>query len=317
MELSIIIVNYRSWNLLRACLESLLAEPPTTFPDTQIIVVDNASGDGQFDAFAERFPSVTFVQNPTNGGFAQGCNLGAGHASGRELLFLNPDVVASPQALQDLLRLKHAQPGVRILTLTQRDAKGRRQKVFGPFPSLTTAWGVSRAVCRLLNPRSYPDPRRVEAKLLDVDWVSGSALMIDRTAFDQLGGWDERFWMYYEDVDLCLRAAALGFRRCFTSDVELTHLHGGASRIDEATRALTRCEVTRSRHLYGHLHFGRVRAGIWHGVTFLGRSAPALILGALPFASAGRKTQRRLLAEYYAHVWRTDSWQSPRSLSDR
>lgn len=314
MELSIIIVNYRTWEPLRACLESLLeGQDAAASAGIEIIVVDNASGDGQFAGFAQTFPQVEFVRSAINGGFARGCNLGAQHATGRELLFLNPDVVASPQAIRALLSLKQAHPAVRVLTLVQRDAKGRRQKVFGRFPSLATAWGISRAALRILFPKRYPDPRRAEAELLDVDWVSGSALMIDRRAFDALEGWDERYWMYYEDVDLCRRAYAMGYRRCFTSSAELIHLHGGASRSSDSTRALTRCEVLRSRHLYGHLHFGRARAGIWHALTILSRSAPRLLLGILPFASPARAYQKQLLWEYYAGVWRTGSWQSQRT----
>lgn len=317
LELSIVIVNHRSWEPLRGCLESLLGTDGDSLPEnTQVIVVDNASGDEQLHTFERDFPRVEFVLSARNGGFSRGCNLGAGRATGRELLFLNPDVIASPQTIQALLALKLSHAGVRILTLTQRDAGGRRQKVFGQFPNLSTALGLSRAILRLAQPGRHPDPRTIESSLLDVDWVSGSALMIDRAAFDALGGWNESFWMYYEDVDLCKRAQALGYRRCFTSDTELTHLHGGASRIDGRTRALTRSEVILSRHLYGHLHLTRFRAKVWHALTFLGRSMPRLVLGMLPFASPDRAYQKQLLWAYYAGVWRSGSWVSPRAQRD-
>lgn len=316
MELSIVIVNYRSWTVLSRCLASLSPLLKSRAPAAEIVVVDNASGDGQYAAFAQAHPGVRFVPNDGNWGFADGCNRGAMEAVGEFLLFLNPDAEDTGGGIAALLEQARAHPEATILTSRQVDERGRAQKVFDAFPSLGTLFGPARALLRLVAPGRYPDPRRDRADFFKVDWVSGSALFIRRSVFTALGGFCNGFWMYSEDVDLCRRARDAGHEVAVAGAVTLVHAHGGASRKDPETAALTRSEVVVSRHFYASRHLGPWQAPAYHLALAATRFAPAalaLLLSALGFGALRAVRVRagvaRHLARYYRHVpsrgWRS------------
>jgi len=318
-ELSIVIVNYRSWARLERCLASLRPLLEAGRPVTQIVVVDNASADGAFDAFAKAHPDVRFVLNDGNWGFADGCNRGAREARGAHLLFFNPDAEDRSGAIATLLAAALTHPEAAILTARQVDDRGRAQKVFDCFPSLLTLFGPMRAVLRTLAPRRFPDPRRDRHGYLEVDWVSASALMIRRPVFDALGGFCDGFWMYSEDVDLCRRARDAGHAVALVADATLLHAHGGTSRRDPETGALTRSEVVVSRHFYASRHFGGVHAAIYHlalvATRFVPLTLPALLAGAWPGAPGAvraRAATWRHLARYYRGV-PSRGWRSSRA----
>jgi GT2 family glycosyltransferase len=292
VELSIVIVNYRSWEVLDRCLASL--------PAAEVIVVDNDSGDGRLKAFSDSHPRARVVRNDGNWGFADGCNVGAARARGDLLLFLNPDTEDPGGQVAALVAEARAHPEAAILTARQIDEGGRRQTVFDAFPSLLTLFGPLRALLRRVAPARYPDPRREHRGLIEVDWVSGSALLVRRGVFDALGGFFNGFWMYSEDVDLCRRARDAGHTVAVTFAVTLVHAHGGASRKNEDTAAITRSEVVVSRHLYASRHLGGLQAPVYHLGLVLTRFVPALV--------ASRKVAGHL-ARYYRQVpsrgWRS------------
>jgi len=155
MKLSIVTVNYKSWQHLEIALSALRAG----FPDHwEVIVVDNESNPAEFDAFARRFPWVTFTGNPHNGGFGYGCNIGVAKASGEQLLFMNPDVIAEPEAIQKLMRIKN-QHGLGIVAPRQLSASGKTQKVFDDFPGLLNQSKTFKALLRTVLPSTFRDPR--------------------------------------------------------------------------------------------------------------------------------------------------------------
>lgn len=275
-RLSIVIVNFRSWEVLSRCLASLAPLRAVFGPAVEIIVVDNASGDGRFKAFADAHPVARFVPNDGNWGFADGCNAGAREARGALVLFLNPDTEDPGGQIAALVAEADVHAGAAILAPRQVDEQGRLQKVFDAFPSLATLFGPSRALLRRIAPRRYPDPRRERAGYLQVDWVSGSALLVRHEVFDQLGGFCNGFWMYSEDVDLCRRARNAGHEIGVTYGVTLVHAHGGATRRDTDTAALTRSEVVISRHYYASRHLGWT-ALPYHAALFLTRFLPAVV----------------------------------------
>ena len=303
MQLSIVIVNYRSWTVLSRCLASLspLVNGPTS--SVEIIVVDNASGDGLYTAFAQAHPGVRFVQNDGNWGFADGCNRGAMEARGEFLLFLNPDAEDPGGGISALLEQARAHADAAILTARQVDENGRAQKVFDAFPSLATLFGPARALLRLVAPGRYPDPRQDQAGYLEVDWVSGSVFLIRRGVFEALGGFCNGFWMYSEDVDLCRRARDAGHKVALAGAVTLVHAHGGVSRKDPETAAITRSEVVVSRHFYASRHLGRWQAPLYHLALAATRFVPAALV---------RAGVARHLAAYYRGV-PSLGWRSPRS----
>ena len=299
VQLSIVIVNYRSWDVLFRCLASLVPLRAVFGSATETIVVDNASGDGRLKAFADLHPGARFVPNDGNWGFADGCNTGAAKAQGELLLFLNPDTEDPGGQVAALVAEAHAYPDAAILTARQIDEQGRLQKVFDAFPTLLTLFGPVRALCRLLFPRRYPDPRRDRSGSLEVDWVSGSVLLVRREVFAELGGFCNGFFMYSEDVDLCRRARDAGHKVVVTYGVTLVHAHGGTARRDPVTSALTRSEVVVSRHFYASRHL-RWQAPPYHLALFATRFLPALLFN---WAAAGH------LIRYYRQVpsrgWRS------------
>jgi len=316
VELSIVIVNYKSWTVLSRCLASLRPLLQGSAAVAEIVVVDNASGDGLYPTFALEHPGVRFVQNDGNWGFADGCNRGAAQARGEFLLFLNPDAEDPGSGIAALLREALAHPGAAILTARQVDANGRAQKVFDVFPSLGTLFGAARALLRLVAPGRYPDPRSDRADFLEVDWVSGSALLIRRSVFEALGGFCNGFWMYSEDVDLCRRARDAGHRVAVAGAVTLVHAHGGASRKDPETAALTRSEVVVSRHFYASRHLGPWQGPAYHFALAATRFVPAVLAAfAAAFGFGSLRAIRvragvaRHLARYYRQVpsrgWRS------------
>ena len=322
MRHSIIIVNFRGWDDLATCLDSLAYLITRESPQTEIVVVDNCSDDGQLGPVSERYPDVCFVENTGNHGFANGCNLGASTASGDQLLFLNPDARDPGQQVQRLFQIKSEHDNTTLLTVRQLDQKGKPQKVFDNFPSALTLFGPIRALLRLIARRSYADARRVQDRWLEVDWVSGAVIMIARSAFDALQGWCDDYWMYSEDVDLCRRARNMGFRVAYSGEVTLEHRHGGSSRRNAETRALTKSEVIISRHLYAHRHLAWPHAVLYHSLIVTFRYLP-LVLAALvqrfwkntPYAIHIRAVMFTRLSAYYCRIILEGNWLSKRSIN--
>ena len=320
MELSIITVNFRCWDHLGAALDGLLPAAQLNEGRWEIIVVDNASGGDELGHFRKRYEGVRFLENKGNLGFASGNNLGARHAIGEYLLFMNPDVVADPAQLGMLLGDKKAHPEIALLTAPQVDGRGRLQKSFDQFPDLLTYFRSVRSLMRKLRPGSNPDPRRRRGEIVHCDWISGSLLMLGRADFERLGGWSEDFWMYAEDIDLCRRAADLGMVRALTPSAQFTHLHGGASRRDAEVTLITKSEVMISAHVYIHRHFTGIHRIANHSIVALRNVGPLAAAGLANLLTLGRLPglglRSRLLGIMLRHSTRvitTGNWLSQRA----
>jgi GT2 family glycosyltransferase len=317
-QLSVVIVSFRCWDKLADCLDGLIQ--PSNQVSLEIIVADNDSADGKLDAFARRFPTVNFVVNAGNLGFASGCNYAASFSTAPTLLFLNPDTIASSHAIAELLAVKNQRPDIQLFTCRQVDEHGNNQKAFGNLETFWTSFSIVRRILQRISPEKYPSPRIEHTELLLCECISGSAVMISRADFDQLGGWDDRFWMYAEDADLCRRALESGMKIAYEPSVTITHLHGGASRVNQDTKALTKSEVTISRHVFVNKHAGSsLSAAAGHLNIFLRRSLPvfffALLL--LPVNLLGKQSttskKARHLKTYYGHWLRTGDVRSIRA----
>lgn len=200
-DLSILIVNYFTEAYLRQCLASVRESLGSV--RAEIIVVDNGSPPGEFEALESEFPDATWIRAERNGGFAAGNNLAAGHASGRYLLLLNPDVEAPRGALDRMVRIADAHPDIGVAGGVTVSPSGR-------------SW-LSKA--ELDNP---------EADAVDVRHVIGACMLIRRETWEQCGPLDERFFLFQEDLEYCYRAAARGWRVCRLPTVTVKH-HGGSS----------------------------------------------------------------------------------------
>ena len=246
-EVSVIIVNYKGWSRLGQCLDSLAVIPQGQLL-FEVIIVDNASDDGILAEFQKKYSRFQFIMNTGNNGFANGCNLGAKKSKGEYLLFLNPDTVIEDRAILGMLTQVRKSKANSIITCRQIREDGSEEKPYGEFLSPLTLTGWLRAINRTFTYR--------KAALFDdsdfcsPDWVSGSVVMISRISYLNIGGWDEDFWMYFEDVDLCKRARDAGGDVILLKNFTVEHNHGGSSRVNWKITTLTKTEVFISRHVY-------------------------------------------------------------------
>jgi len=321
VNLSIITVNYRSWSHLEAALRALKPDFPA---DWEIIIVDNESHPETLAKFAADYPWAEFIANPHNSGFGFACNMGVAKAAGEHLLFMNPDVVATCDDIRSMLQAKDSHPNVAIMAPAQVNNNGRPQKVFDDFPSLLNQSKTVKALLRLVLPSRFPNPRSRYDELTYCDWVTGSVLLIDRSDFETIGGWSEDYWMYAEDTDLCRRAQELGMLTAFTPNVEVTHAHGGSSRLNVAVKAMTKLEVIISKHVYTSNHARGLQRWLMHSLIILLRSPMLIVAALLDIITLGRIPTLRVrskmlagLASYYANVMATGVWLSPRALANR
>lgn len=255
--LSIIIVNWNTRDLLRACLHSL----PLTDPASEIIVVDSASADGSADMVRVEFPTVSLIASPDNLGYSRGNNVGLARARGEFVFILNPDTQVAPHALPDLLAALHADPQVAVVGPLLRYPDGSVQASRRRFPTLLTLFLEStwwqglapRAVLDHFYARDLPPDQPAE-----VDWLVGAALLVRRAAYDQVGGFDEGFFMYSEELDWCRRLKQAGWRVRHVPTAEVMHFEGRAS---AQVPAATHIRFNASKVRYTEKYHGRAWAG--------------------------------------------------------
>jgi GT2 family glycosyltransferase len=318
-DLSVIIVNYRGWERLSQCLDSLyhIADDRFTF---EVIVVDNYSNDWLVPKFQNLYPYFTFVVNSDNLGFANGCNLGASISRGSTLLFLNPDTIVNAEAIFQMLTEIRQRKSYSIVSCRQVKANGSAERPYGNFLSIFTLTGWLRAFNKLFG-GSKLKPLVQNDNYIYPDWVSGSVFMMGKPSFKSLGGWDEDFWMYFEDVDLCYRARIKGGEVVKLKNAIVEHNHGGASRINPKVTALTKAEVNISRHVYISKHQTGIVAVYMHTFLILNN----LLFGLLPAVAGAvfiysKDLNTRCMAyfqlvSYYYNVFSSGRWLSKRSVN--
>ena len=277
LDLSIVIVNYRSWSKLENCLHSLHPEKQKT---KKIIVVDNNSGDNILDRFIEKFPWVDWVKNDINAGFAAGCNLGAEKVTTQWMLFLNPDTRLQRDCLPTLISYCDQHPDFHLITIKQTDEKGNNTHPYGVFPNAWNSNGLVRSLQRFLLLPDQTKKALSSNKIGFPHWISGSFVLLRKEHFELLGGWDEKFWMYFEDVDLCKRAADIGLSRILLNQWECLHYHGVSSRGDNKTKILTKAEVIKSHHKYIEKNFVGKNRKLAHRWLMIQKITEFTVLGA-------------------------------------
>jgi GT2 family glycosyltransferase len=253
IDLSIIIVNYKSWSVLTECLDSFVQYTPKL--NYEIIVVDNDSQDGEIEPFSKKYPKITFIKNTGNNGFAHGCNLGADNSRGKYLLFLNPDtVLTNSTAIDELFNFAPHNPDGGITSCRRINPKGKpeREMAFAS-PWLIISW--IRAIYKLVNKAKIRKKFPEDKMIWHPDWIAGSVVLIEKKLFNKIDKWNQdSFWMYYEDVDLCRKVKALNKDIALLRNVELKHSHGGSSRRNPKTTAVTKSEVVTSSHVFVQIH---------------------------------------------------------------
>lgn len=283
---SVLIVSYWTADLTRECLASLASG---TRRPLEVIVVDNASNDGTAEMIQREFPDVRLIPLERNIGFARGVNLAANAAHGDYLLLLNPDTRmhrGSIDRLVDFAR-EHQEAGVVGGRTLSPSGEVDHMSCWGR-PSLwsvfCSAVGLSTAFPRspLFDPESLGHWQRDSAR--EVGVVTGCLLLAPRVVWEQLGGFDERFFMYGEDLDLCLRAARLGFRPMITPDAVITHVSGASSSGVDRRALSLRGKVTVFRK-----HWAPRRADLAVGLLVLGTAARGSAARGLHRLSGGHR----------------------------
>lgn len=278
MDLSIVILNYNTRRPLRACLRSLRDEGSTSLSggpvQTEVIVVDNASTDGSAEMTAKEFPWVNLIRSTRNGGYAHGNNQALRNARGAAILLLNPDTLMPPGGVAGLLdRLReHPEAGIvgpRLLRPNGSMHLACRRS----FPTPAIAFYRFSGLARLFphSPRlgrynmTFVDPDLP----IEVDSVCGACMLVRREVLERVGLLDERFFLYGEDLDWCMRTRQAGWTVRYEPGVVVQHQHGAASR----KRALrTTFHFFRAMDLFYRKHYvrryhplvtGVVRTGIY------------------------------------------------------
>lgn len=227
--LSIVIVSWNTVVLLADCLGSI--STGTTGLEHHVIVVDNASTDDSAAMIAREFPAVQLIRNAENVGFARANNQGLRASAGHYVLFLNSDTRVPRGALSALVGFMDAHPDAGACSPRLARADGSTQPfAFGGDP--TPTYLCARGWMRLIQHRAVHDWETRESQ--SVDWVSGACLLARRDAVLQVGGFDENFFMYFEDNDLCLRMRRAGWKILYNPKVTITHLGGSSMPPDQA-----------------------------------------------------------------------------------
>ena len=277
--IDVVIVNWNAGRFLKACVDSLVQHGPKII--NSIVVVDNGSTDSSLISIEDNC-EVTVVRSGSNLGFGRACNLGAHQCNSKFLLFLNPDAALHPNTLHEALSYMQnaANDGVGICGVQLLDESGCVARTCARFPSvrLFAAQALGLSKFRMLSGWSHHMSEWDHASTRDVDHVIGAFYLIRKSLFESLGGFDERFFVYLEDLDLSLRARQAGWRSVYLATARAFHAGGGTSKQVKAARLFY---SLRSRLLYGFKHFSRLRAWALVGVTLLIEPLSRLAFSAL------------------------------------
>ena len=287
ITLSIIIVNYKSWIPLENCIQSINNQIDF---NPEIIVVDNNSNDGFLYSYIEKFPKVLWIENGANIGFSKGCNLGAEKASSKYLLFLNPDTYLPPNCLKNLLSVDLNFESS-IIGIKQLNNENKNTHAYGIFLNLYSFNGIARALYRFFMLKNKRKLDKLDQ--FSPDWISGSFILISKKLFNVIGKWNENYFMYYEDMDLCKKARNMKYDVIMLNNVYYNHYHGFSSRINKKTKIKSKTEVIRSSIKYIEGNFTGIEKIILKGLKLSSVMIELLIVS--PFSSTKRNILINLL----------------------
>ena len=304
MDLSIIIVTWRSLEYLRACIHSVYRE--TQNLAVEIIVVDNASGDGSEALIRDEFPHVKFFQSHENLGFARANNMGYAHSSGEVLLFLNPDTEIRADVFAEMVAHLCSHPAAGAVGARLLNSDGSLQtSCVQAYPTILNQVLDSEALRRLFPTSSLWGMQALfsgDERPTDVDAISGACFMVKREVFAAVGLFTETYFMYAEDLDLSYKITKTGHRIQYLPSCEVIH-HGGRSSEKQGPFFANLCQresiVQFFRNTRGPFYSNCYRAAL--------AASAALRIGvlvlSLPFrrAAARSKNSRIVLQKWLAH----------------
>jgi N-acetylglucosaminyl-diphospho-decaprenol L-rhamnosyltransferase len=258
MKLSIVILCWNDTKVIGNCISSIFAGTRVT--DFEVIVSDNGSSDGTPEFIRRTYPQVRVIENGMNLRFSRGNNVGIASATGDYVLILNPDTVIHEGSLDRWMRFADGHPEAGAFGCRVLNPDGSYQRSGRPFPTIWRSWigalgmrGIGY-ISEVFTSDEYlgwnGDTERT------IDWQSGCCLLVRGALLKQIGGFDDQFQYYYEDVDLCHRVWDAGFKILFAPDVTITHL-GGQSTKDRFPIAFE-LDKYRNRYRYFYKYFGEI-----------------------------------------------------------
>jgi N-acetylglucosaminyl-diphospho-decaprenol L-rhamnosyltransferase len=278
-EIDAVVVSYRSRETLRQCVEPLAA-----IPGVAVTVVDNDSPDDSLAAVADL--PVQLIQSGRNSGFGFGCNLGMAAGSSPLVLFLNPDARIEADELQKMVDVLRAEPDVALVGPRLLDDSGDLIPTVRRYQRASSVWAEALYLHRFL-PASVQWAHEIDTRastheaVAYPEWLSGACMLARRDALEAVGGFDEGFFLYCEDMDLCARLRAAGGRIRYEPEALVRHRGGHSAPYNSLRAVLIRSRVRYARRHGGRLSAALVRAGVTaHALTHL-------------LGSAGRPAHRR------------------------
>lgn len=244
-RVGVVVVTWNSAATVGACLRSIPA-------GVDVVVVDNASTDASCAVVREALPEAQLLVSDRNLGFGAACNLAARHLAGHELLLLNPDAILLPGTIERLVAALDEDPALGIVGPCITDDRGRLELSWGDDPTLLAEWRRRR---------EHGRPPAIEAlEPLRVDWVTGACCLVRRSAWEAVRGFDEGYFLYFEDLDLCRRIRHQGWTIGFEPQGRASHVRGVSAR---ALGIVTAERYRASQRRYYRLHLSRAE---WRGL---------------------------------------------------
>ncbi len=284
-DVSVIILNWNTRELVARCLREVEAHAEGL--SLELIVADNASSDGTVEMVRRDFPHVKVVETGGNVGFARGNNLAVRAATGRYHLLLNSDAFPRAGALRALVDVLDRQPQAGLAGARLLNADGSFQAGHTLFPTLGRELLILTGLGRVLFGRHYPSAGpEVPRGARPVDYVEGACLLCRPEAYAQVGGLDEGFFMYAEEVDLCMALRRAGWQVWYVPEAEVTHL-GGASSAGRKPEREADLYVSRVR--FFRKHYGPFRARLLSALILATTAAKVLLHGLLRTLTGGRR----------------------------
>jgi N-acetylglucosaminyl-diphospho-decaprenol L-rhamnosyltransferase len=282
VKFSVVTVNYRSWPYTLRCIESLYR---TGYEDFEVMVVNNDQG-----ATPEIPHPVRLIRNPENVGFARACNQGMYASRGENVMFINPDTLVEDGFFESLEKFLDENPRAGVVGPRVVGAEGDVQLTARKELSFASGFlGRTSLLTRLfvkspLVRRHFPAAEKLTGPTV-VDWISGTCMTVRRQTLDEIGPMDERFFMYFEDADLCRRAREAGWLVYYLPQVEIFH-HSGAS---SQNRPRAIWDLHKSAFLYHRKHGPHGPLGLYSILILLGLAGRALIRLATSSVKSGEQ----------------------------
>jgi N-acetylglucosaminyl-diphospho-decaprenol L-rhamnosyltransferase len=305
VDLSIVILSWNVRDLLRQCLESVARNRPLSADHpplaTEIIVVDNASGDGSMEMVRAEFPDVRLIANQANRGYTGGNNDGIAAATGRYVMILNPDTRVLDGALTAMVAYADAHSDVGVVGPQLLNPDGSVQSSRRRFPTLMTGlfestWLQPLAPRNVL--RRYYVLDQPDDAIQEVDWLFGACFLVRREVIQQVGALDEDFFMYSEEMDWCRRIRQAGWKVVYLPQAQVIHYGGKSSDQVVAQRHIY---FQTSKVRYFRKHHGALTAGVLR-VALLAMYAWQLVLEAAKGAVGHKRALRRERVRAYWQV---------------